>query len=73
MPADANNDGIVNTQDIAVITANWLQTSSDGLAHSSAVPEPTTVGLAMIGGLALLTCRRRRLLSFSFASQSDER
>jgi Dockerin type I domain len=54
--ADANHDGIVNGQDMALIAANWTAASSGGGAGSSsaAVPEPSMLILAALGGLALL-------------------
>ena len=59
--ADANGDGVVNGLDIALISANWLKTSPNGGAGSgSAVPEPSAIVLAALGGLAVLACRRRR-------------
>ncbi len=64
LAGDLNGDGIVNTQDLALVSANWLGTS---LGHSTAagsqnaaVPEPSTLILAAIVGLAMLLMRRRR-------------
>ncbi len=56
---DTNGDGIVNSQDIAMSSADWLQTISTG-GSSAAVPEPSTLILAALGGLALLAWRRRK-------------
>lgn len=50
--ADVNSDGIVNSQDLALVSSNWLATDSP--AASAAVPEPSTLILAALGGLALL-------------------
>jgi endoglucanase len=47
---DANSDGIVNGLDIALVASNWLSTSAGSAAP---VPEPTTLALASLGGLAL--------------------
>jgi hypothetical protein len=90
-PGDVNNDRIVNAQDIAIITSNWLVTSHDAsgdlnrdgivnaqdlamvssnwlgvpvvpinvITNASAVPEPSTLILAAIGGLALLAVAKR--------------
>ena len=60
-PGDANVDGVVNGLDITLIADNWLRTNGGGGAGSSAaVPEPSTLTLAALGGLALLACRRQR-------------
>ena len=57
---DANGDGVVNGLDIALIASHWLQTGSGGGGGSgAAVPEPSTVVLAALGGLALLSYRRQ--------------
>ena len=52
---DANHDGVVNGLDIALISANWLRTSGGG----AGVPEPSTLILATLGGLAFLAYRWR--------------
>ena len=57
-PGDANVDGVVNGLDIALIASNWLRTAGGGAAN---VPEPQSLVLAALGGLALLACRPRRL------------
>ncbi|HEY4310002.1 MAG TPA: dockerin type I domain-containing protein [Pirellulales bacterium] len=54
--ADANGDGVVNAQDLALASSNWLATPSSG--NSAAVPEPSTLILAPLCGIALLACRR---------------
>jgi len=56
VPGDANGDRIVNAQDIAEIASNWLHTGSGG-GPGAAVPEPSTLILAALGGLALLAWR----------------
>lgn len=56
---DANKDGIVNIFDINLISANW---STSGGA--SAVPEPSTIVLAMVGATMLVVCRRRAAFAF---------
>ena len=58
-PGDANGDGIVNGQDIAIIASNWLHASGGGVGSGAAVPEPSTLILAAVGGLAMLPRRRR--------------
>jgi hypothetical protein len=57
---DANGDGVVNGLDIALIASHWLQTGGAGAGNGSAVPEPSTLGLATLGALILLVYRRRR-------------
>jgi len=64
---DANHDGFVNGLDISAIAGHWLQSGGAGGGASSptAVPEPATYVLCVIGvGLALawrkvLSCRTR--------------
>lgn len=51
---DANNDGIVNIFDINMISSNWTP------AGATAVPEPSTLVLAALGGLAIAWNYRRR-------------
>ena len=52
---DAIGDGIVNGLDINLIASNWLKTDSGGGAGSgAAVPEPSSLGQAAVGGLMLL-------------------
>ena len=58
LPGDANGDGVVNGLDIAIVSSNWLQAS--GAGQGVMIPEPATVILAALGGLALLAYRRRR-------------
>jgi T5SS/PEP-CTERM-associated repeat protein len=57
---DANGDGVVNGLDIALISSHWLQTGAAGGGSGTAVPEPSTLILATLGGLALFAYRRRR-------------
>jgi hypothetical protein len=60
VPGDANGDRIVNAQDIAEIASHWLNTVGGGAGGSgAAVPEPSTLILSALGGLALLASRRR--------------
>ena len=56
VPGDSNGNGVVNGLDIALISSNWLRTSGG----ATNVPEPSTVVLAVLGGLALLACHHRR-------------
>ena len=57
---DTNGDHIVNAQDIAIVASNWFQTSGGGAGSGAALPEPSTLILAALGGLALLARRRWR-------------
>jgi hypothetical protein len=59
LSGDVNADGIVNGQDIALIASDWLHTSGGGAGSRAAVPEPATLVLGALGGLALLAYRRR--------------
>jgi PEP-CTERM motif len=56
-PGDANGDGVVNGLDLNRIASHWLQNGS-----GAQVPEPSTILLAALGGLALLAHRRRSYL-----------
>ena len=63
---DANGDGIINASDISTIAANWLTNASSSANETSSVagvPEPSTLVLAMLGGVAVLALRRRRLMN----------
>jgi len=59
--ADFNFDGTVNGVDFAALAANWGKswTGSAGGADVAAVPEPVTMTLLGIGGVAVLLRRRR--------------
>ena len=57
---DTNGDHIVNAQDIAIVASNWFQTSGGGAGSGAALPEPSTLILAALGGLVLLARRRWR-------------
>jgi len=57
-PGDANYDGIVNGLDISLIASHWLQ--SAGAGGLASVPEPSTLALVTLGGLALLARRDQR-------------
>jgi hypothetical protein len=57
---DANGDGVVNGLDISVISSNWLQQFGGGSGGgATAVPEPSTLLLAALAGVALAMRRRR--------------
>ena len=57
---DANADGIVNGQDIATAASHWLQTFGGGGGSGAAVPEPSSLVLAAVAGLALVARRLRQ-------------
>jgi hypothetical protein len=60
---DANGDGIVNGGDLRIIDANWLKNASGstggGTSVAAVVPEPATIVMVALGGLALLAWRWR--------------
>jgi hypothetical protein len=61
---DVNHDGVVNGLDISLISTNWLNTNSiygGGGGVGSAVPEPSTIALALAWGACALAARARRL------------
>ena len=52
---DLNGNGIVDGPDYAEVLSYWA-TGSPPEPPSQATPEPATLGLVLIGGLALLNC-----------------
>ena len=52
---DLNENGTVNDDDLSLLLANW---GAGSAAAPEAVPEPMTITLLALGGLALI--RRRR-------------
>jgi len=56
--ADFNGDGEVNVYDLAIL-ANHYGFETLGAAGGGPVPEPATLGLLALGGLALIRRRRR--------------
>jgi hypothetical protein len=50
-PGDANHDGIVNIFDINLISANW--NAMGGAGAATAVPEPSSAGLALLAVVSL--------------------
>ncbi len=57
---DANLDGLVSADDYASVQGNFGATS--GLGGDTTVPEPATLGLLAIGGMALLRRRSAQVL-----------
>ena len=58
LAADGDNSGTVNTADYNFWKARFGRTSGSG-SGSGAVPEPGSVALALVAGLALVAIRRR--------------
>ena len=64
---DFNNDGFVDARDLNLLAINWqfgvpagsLTSFDDAWADAlaSTVPEPTTLGLFVLGGIAIIKCR----------------
>ena len=62
IPGDANGDGIINGQDLAVMASHWLDAAS---GTAAAVPEPSTAFLVTIGVALIVTGRWRMPLCLS--------
>ena len=60
IPGDANCDGLVSADDYASVQSNFGATA--GLGGETTVPEPATLSLLAIGGLALLRRRSAQVL-----------
>jgi autotransporter-associated beta strand protein len=59
-PGNINHDTAVNIFDINLISANWNHTATNGgPAHSQAVPEPSTIVMALLGAMGLAWRVRR--------------
>lgn len=57
---DSNYDGAVNIQDLSVLGGNYgADIALDSFGGTAVVPEPATIGLLAIGGLALIRRKRR--------------
>ena len=67
---DVNHDGIVNSQDIALISSNWQATSGGSGSASAAVPEPSAAMLALLAVL-VAGCQIRRRRSHLHAAQQE--
>ncbi|MEM6333982.1 MAG: PEP-CTERM sorting domain-containing protein [Planctomycetota bacterium] len=58
--ADYNIDGTVNTSDLAILAANFgFDGTAPPLVAAAAVPEPATLALIGLGGVAALVRRRQ--------------
>ena len=57
IPGDANQDGVVSAGDYASVQANFGNIAPD--AGASDVPEPATICMVALGGLAVLRRQRR--------------
>ena len=53
---DINNDGTVDGLDLTALAANWDESLAGPMPN---IPEPATLGLLALGGLAVLRRRRR--------------
>ena len=54
---DANGDGVVSAGDYAAVQANFGAVAATG--EQGVTPEPATMSLLVIGGIALLRRKRR--------------
>lgn len=57
---DANGDGFVDPGDFAILTGNWLLGTGGLSAGLGAVPEPSTILLALLGAMAVVGYALRR-------------
>jgi len=55
--ADVNNDGIVDILDLNFVLSTWNNTTRPPSSTGTSIPEPATLSLLALGGLAML--RRR--------------
>lgn len=53
---DFNRDGVVNGEDVTIMAANWVNSTSS----AAAVPEPSTLSMLICGGLGCLIAGLRR-------------
>ena len=59
-PGDASVDGMVSADDYAIVQAHFGNTS--GLGGKTTVPEPATLALLVLGGVAMLRRRSAQVL-----------
>ncbi len=60
-PGNINHDTVVDIFDINQISANWAHVATNGgPAHAQAVPEPSSLVIALAGVLGLVGLRRLR-------------
>ena len=62
-PGNINHDTVVNIFDINQISSNWAHVATNGgPAHAQAVPEPSSIMIALVGLVGFLglrgCCRR---------------
>jgi hypothetical protein len=62
IPGDANHDGVVNGLDISMISGAWdaSLTTDTLISNAMRIPEPSSMGLALLGAATLLGFYRRR-------------
>jgi hypothetical protein len=58
---DANNDSVINAQDLALVSSNWLSAGTPVTDSTVAVPEPSTVTLALLAAMTIGLSNRRRM------------
>jgi hypothetical protein len=65
-PGDVAHIGVVNGLDLAIVVSHWTAMSlSTSNASAAAVPEPSTIVLAVLGMVALLACKKWRITQTS--------
>ena len=57
--ADFNGDGVVDFLDFQILLNYWNPAPSWNIAPSSQTPEPASVSLILLGGMALLRRSRK--------------
>lgn len=78
LPGDANQDGIVNAQDIALVSANWLthgpvgDLNSDGIVNAQDLALITANWLATTGSTANAISAAGAKTSINLAAAADD-